>query len=112
MLVHLAGPLFDGQRIPVLVFAPPPVHGIKTDVAVCRDLREQPGMHGFAMPGEFAFNLGLPLVGMRLNPLRGEFFINFKSRVIETKFDNGKIRGCGFHVIAQAQAGQLEFRLV
>src|SRR5207249_7571611 len=38
---HLPSALFDWQRVPVLVLTPATVHGIKTDVAMPGQLREQ-----------------------------------------------------------------------
>src|SRR5271155_1719742 len=87
VLAHLAGALFDRKRIPVLVFAAQPVHGIKTDVTVRRNLRKQPRTHRLPMPLKFAFDLRLPLVGVRLDALIGQILINFERRVIESEFD-------------------------
>ena len=69
-------------------------------------------MHRLFVAIDLAFDLGLPLIGVRLDALIGELFVNLERGVVESEFDDRKIRGCGFEVIAQAQAGQLEFRLV
>ena len=69
-------------------------------------------MHRFSMPVQLAFDLSLPLIRVRLDALIGQFFVNLKRRVVKSEFNNREIRRCGFEVIAQPQASQLEFRLI
>src|ERR1035438_10791116 len=69
-------------------------------------------MHCLSMPVELAPDLSLPLVGMRLNSLRGQFFVNLERGVIEAEFDDRQIGRGGFEIIGQSQTGDLELGLI
>jgi len=112
MFTHLAGAFRDRQLIPVLVFTAAPVHWIKAGVAVRRDVGIKPGFHRFFMALKLTFNLGFPLIGVRLNALIGQFLVDLERLVIKTQFDNRKVGGGLFQIVAEAQVGQLEFGLI
>src|SRR3954462_12025239 len=61
MLFHLALALFNGQAVPVLVFAASAVHGIEADIAVRRNLREQPRTHRLGLALDRLFDYLIPL---------------------------------------------------
>ena len=77
-----------------------------------RDFRIQARPHGFFVALELAGDLGFPLVGMRLDALVGEFFVNLQGGFVETEFDDRKIGRRGLKIIAEAQMGELQFGLV
>jgi hypothetical protein len=65
------------------LFAAAAVHGIEADVAMRRNLGEQARLHGFPVAIELAFDLGFPLIGMRLNALVGELFVNLQRGIVK-----------------------------
>src|SRR5205807_7228550 len=91
MVAHLAGTFFDGKRIPVLVFAAAAVHGIKAEVTMGWNLGIEARAHGFAVASELAFDFGLPLVGVRLDALVGQLFVDLEGGVIESEFDDREV---------------------
>ena len=68
MLIHLPLALFNGKRVPVLVFSSATVHWIKADVPVRRHLRKQPRLHSFALSRKRVLDGSLPFVGVRFDP--------------------------------------------
>src|ERR1700722_6637871 len=49
---------------------------------------------------------------MRLNALIGEFFVNLERRIIESQFDDRKIRRCWLEIFTQPESSQLQFGLI
>ena len=45
-------------------------------------------MHRFSMPVEFAFDFRFPLIGVRLDALVGQLFVNLQRGVVESEFDD------------------------
>ena len=112
VVIHLAGALFDGERVPVLVFAAAAVHGIEAQVAIGWNLGVQARAHRFAVASELAFDFGFPLVGVWLDVLIGKLLVDFESGVVESEFDDGQVRSGGLEVVAQTQVGEFQFGLV
>ena len=110
MFTHLAGPFLDRELVPVLVFTAAPVHRIKACIPVWWNVGVKTWLHRFSVALKLAFNLGFPLVGMRLNALISQFLINLQGRVIKAQFDDGKVACRLFQVVTETQVGQFEFR--
>ena len=77
-----------------------------------RDFGKQARAHGLAVAFELALDFGLPLVGVRLDALVGEFFVDFQGRVVESEFDDREVRGCRLEIVTEAQIGESQFGLI
>ena len=64
------------------------------------------------MPVQLAFDLGLPLIGVRLDALVRQLFVDFQGRVVEAELDDREIGSRGLEVVAEPQIGELELGLV
>src|SRR5215472_1238700 len=67
MLVHLAGPLFDREAVPVLGLTALAIHRVEARIAVGRDCGKKARAHGFFLAGEGFSDLAIPIFRMRLD---------------------------------------------
>ena len=107
MLVHLTGAFFDRKCVPVLTLTTAAVHGVKANVFVWRNIREQPGMHRLALPLQCFVERTLPLFRVRLDTFLDQVAVRLETRFIQTKLNHRQIRSRYLQIITQPQIGQL-----
>ena len=112
MLVHLTGAFFDRKCVPVLTLTTAAVHGVKANVFVGRNIREQPGMHRLALPLQCFVDRTLPLFRVRLDSLLSQIGIRLHTRLVQPKLNHRQVRSRYLQIITQPQIGQLHLDCV
>ena len=63
-------------------------------------------MHGLALALQSLLDLGVPVRGVRRDPLLRQLAVGFAGRFVQPQLDHGKIGAGLFQVVPQAQVGE------
>jgi len=105
---HLPLPFFDGQHVPVLLFAALAVHRIEAQVPAVRNLRVEPRMHRLALPLHRFLHFPVPLLRQRRNPALRKLPEEFDAGVVQAQLDDREIRMCRLQIFLEGGAVHLQ----